>query len=97
MTGSSHKTFPGPQGGFLLSSSKDPIVQRKLNNAIFPELVPHTIYITLLVKLSLLLSSRNMVNICKRYRSQRTSIRPMFAQEGFDVLAEGEITPLTKF
>ena len=23
MTGSSHKTFPGPQGGFLLSSSED--------------------------------------------------------------------------
>ena len=36
MTGSSHKTFPGPQGGFLLSSSEDEKVQKKLNNAIFP-------------------------------------------------------------
>jgi glycine hydroxymethyltransferase len=36
MTGSSHKTFPGPQGGFLLSSSEDPTFQKKLNNAIFP-------------------------------------------------------------
>lgn len=36
MTGSSHKTFPGPQGGFLLSSSEDPSFQRKLNTAIFP-------------------------------------------------------------
>jgi glycine hydroxymethyltransferase len=36
MTGSSHKTFPGPQGGFLLSSSEDAPFQRKLNNAIFP-------------------------------------------------------------
>jgi glycine hydroxymethyltransferase len=36
MTGSSHKTFPGPQGGFLLSSSEDPAFQKRLNNAIFP-------------------------------------------------------------
>ena len=36
VTGSSHKTFPGPQGGFLLSSSEDPSFQRKLNTAIFP-------------------------------------------------------------
>ena len=36
MTGSSHKTFPGPQGGFILSSSDDEKFQRKLNNAVFP-------------------------------------------------------------
>ncbi|MCH1423038.1 MAG: serine hydroxymethyltransferase [Candidatus Poseidoniaceae archaeon] len=36
MTGSSHKTFPGPQGGFLLSSSEDPKFQRRLNTAVFP-------------------------------------------------------------
>lgn len=36
MTGSSHKTFPGPQGGFLLSSSEDETFQRRLNNAMFP-------------------------------------------------------------
>ena len=36
MTGSSHKTFPGPQGGFLLSSNEDTTFQRKLNNAMFP-------------------------------------------------------------
>tara|TARA_Y100000817_G_scaffold93751_1_gene73022 strand:- start:180 stop:1169 length:990 start_codon:yes stop_codon:yes gene_type:complete len=36
MTGSSHKTFPGPQGGFLLSDSEDESLQKKLNNAIFP-------------------------------------------------------------
>jgi glycine hydroxymethyltransferase len=36
MTGSSHKTFPGPQGGFLLSDSDDPKFQRRLNSAIFP-------------------------------------------------------------
>tara|TARA_B110000444_G_scaffold258977_1_gene301365 strand:+ start:13944 stop:15257 length:1314 start_codon:yes stop_codon:yes gene_type:complete len=36
MTGSSHKTFPGPQGGFLLSSSEDEKMHKRLNNAIFP-------------------------------------------------------------
>ena len=36
MTGSSHKTFPGPQGGFVLSNSEDELLQKKLNNAIFP-------------------------------------------------------------
>jgi glycine hydroxymethyltransferase len=36
MTGSSHKTFPGPQGGFLLSNYDDEKFQRKLNSAIFP-------------------------------------------------------------
>ena len=39
MTGSSHKTFPGPQGGFLLSSNEDPKFQRKLNNSMFPGVV----------------------------------------------------------
>ena len=36
MTGSSHKTFPGPQGGFLLSSTDDENMHKRLNNAIFP-------------------------------------------------------------
>ena len=36
MTGSSHKTFPGPQGGFMISDSDDGKFQRKLNSAVFP-------------------------------------------------------------
>ena len=37
MTGSSHKTFPGPQGGFVLSDSDDEKFHRiQLNNSIFP-------------------------------------------------------------
>ncbi len=36
MTGSSHKTFPGPQGGFVLSDSDDEKFHRSLNNGIFP-------------------------------------------------------------
>ncbi len=36
MTGSSHKTFPGPQGGFVFSNSDDPKFQRRLNSGVFP-------------------------------------------------------------
>ena len=36
MTGSSHKTFPGPQGGVIISSSEDARFQKRLNNAVFP-------------------------------------------------------------
>ncbi len=36
MTGSSHKTFPGPQGGFVLSSSQDAKFNRRLNSGVFP-------------------------------------------------------------
>ena len=36
MTGSSHKTFPGPQGGFMISDTDDEKFQRKLSSAIFP-------------------------------------------------------------
>jgi len=36
MTGSSHKTFPGPQGGFMFSDSTDESFQRRLNSAVFP-------------------------------------------------------------
>ena len=46
MTGSSHKTFPGPQGGFLISDSDQEKFQRKLNNSVFPERAPPTTCIT---------------------------------------------------
>ncbi len=36
MTGSSHKTFPGPQGGFVFSNSDDAKFQRRLNSGVFP-------------------------------------------------------------
>ncbi|MGB1586883.1 MAG: serine hydroxymethyltransferase [Thermoplasmatota archaeon] len=36
MTGSSHKTFPGPQGGFVLSDSEDAAIHKKLNGGVFP-------------------------------------------------------------
>lgn len=39
LTGSSHKTFPGPQGGFVLSDTSDEKLQRKLHAGVFPGVV----------------------------------------------------------
>lgn len=39
LTGSSHKTFPGPQGGFVLSDTSDEKLQRRLHSGIFPGVV----------------------------------------------------------
>ncbi len=39
LTGSSHKTFPGPQGGFVFSDSKDEKFQRRLHSGVFPGVV----------------------------------------------------------
>ena len=47
MTGSSHKTFPGPQGGFVLSDSDDEKFHRKLNNSISQVHAPPIIFIML--------------------------------------------------
>ncbi|MES2154983.1 MAG: serine hydroxymethyltransferase [bacterium] len=39
LTGSSHKTFPGPQGGFVLSDTADEKLQKKLHAGVFPGVV----------------------------------------------------------
>ena len=39
LTGSSHKTFPGPQGGFVFSDTSDEKLQRKLHSGVFPGVV----------------------------------------------------------
>jgi glycine hydroxymethyltransferase len=39
LTGSSHKTFPGPQGGFVLSNTPDEKLQRRLHSGVFPGVV----------------------------------------------------------
>jgi glycine hydroxymethyltransferase len=39
LTGSSHKTFPGPQGGFVLSDTADEKLQRRLHGGVFPGVV----------------------------------------------------------
>ena len=89
MTGSSHKTFPGPQGGFILSSSDDEKFQRKLNNAVFPGTCSsyHLHHVAgKVVALSEFIEygeelSKNTVANAQAFASA-------LAAEGFDVLAE---------
>lgn len=90
MTGSSHKTFPGPQGGFLLSSSHDPVVQRKLNNAIFPGTCSsyHLHHVAGKV-IALAEFEEYGETYARDIVRNAQALGQCLAQEGFDVLAEG--------
>ena len=59
MTGSSHKTFPGPQGGFVISDSEDEKLHRRLNSGIFPGSARLTTCTTLPARQSHYRSSRS--------------------------------------
>jgi glycine hydroxymethyltransferase len=89
MTGSSHKTFPGPQGGFLLSSNEDPKFQRKLNNSMFPGVVSsyHLHHVA-----GKVVALAEFEAFGQAYAQDIVRNAQAFAQalaaEGFDVLAE---------
>ena len=89
MTGSSHKTFPGPQGGFILSSSDDEKFQRKLNNAVFPgtcssyhlhHVAGKVVALAEFIEYGADLSQNTVANA--------RAFGAALAAEGFDVLAE---------
>ncbi len=89
MTGSSHKTFPGPQGGFILSSSDDEKFQRKLNNAVFPgtcssyhlhHVAGKVVALSEFIEYGEALSKNTIANA--------QALGSALAAEGFDVLAE---------
>jgi glycine hydroxymethyltransferase len=89
MTGSSHKTFPGPQGGFLLSSSEDEKMHKRLNNAIFPGVCSSYHLHHVAGKVVALAEFEEYgqayaQNIVKNAQSFAQAL----AAEGFDVLAE---------
>ena len=90
MTGSSHKTFPGPQGGFVIGASEDPAIHRRLNNAIFPG-VCSSYHLHHVAGKAVALAefkahghayARDVVRNAKAFAGA-------LASEGFDVLAEG--------
>ncbi|MEC8415529.1 MAG: serine hydroxymethyltransferase [Candidatus Thermoplasmatota archaeon] len=89
MTGSSHKTFPGPQGGFLLSSSEDPAFHRRLNNAMFPGVVSsyHLHHVA-----GKVMALAEFMEYGEAYARDTVANAQAFAAalagEGFDVLAE---------
>ena len=89
MTGSSHKTFPGPQGGFILSSSDDEKFQRKLNNAVFPGTCSsyHLHHVAgKVVALSEFIEYGE--DLSKNTVANAQAFAGALAAEGFDVLAE---------
>ena len=89
MTGSSHKTFPGPQGGFLLSSNEDPKFHRKLNNSMFPGVVSsyHLHHVAGKVVALAEFEAFGQAYAQDIVRNAQTFAQAL-AAEGFDVLAE---------
>ena len=89
MTGSSHKTFPGPQGGFLLSSSEDEQMHKKLNNAIFPGVCSSYHLHHVAGKVVALAEFEEYGEAYARDIVQNSrALAESLAAEGFDVLAE---------
>jgi len=89
MTGSSHKTFPGPQGGFILSSSEDEKFHRKLNNAVFPGTCSsyHLHHVAgKVVALAEFMEYGN--ELSKNTVANAQALGAALSSEGFDVLAE---------
>jgi glycine hydroxymethyltransferase len=89
MTGSSHKTFPGPQGGFILSSSEDERFQRKLNNAVFPGTCSSYHLHHVAGKVVALAEFQEYgVKLSENTVRNAQAFASALAAEGFDVLAE---------
>jgi glycine hydroxymethyltransferase len=89
MTGSSHKTFPGPQGGFILSSSEDEKFQRRLNNAVFPGTCSSYHLHHVAGKVVALAEFQEYgVELSKNTVANAQAFAAALASEGFDVLAE---------
>tara|TARA_B100001094_G_scaffold333104_1_gene408633 strand:+ start:2453 stop:3730 length:1278 start_codon:yes stop_codon:yes gene_type:complete len=89
MTGSSHKTFPGPQGGFVLSNSNDLKFIKRLNNGIFPG-VCSSYHLHHVAGKAIALSEFEKFgeDYAKDIVSNAKALAQALAEEGFDVLAE---------
>jgi len=89
MTGSSHKTFPGPQGGFLLSDSDDAKFQRRLNSAIFPG-VCSSYHLHHVAGKAVALAEFEQfgADYARDIVANAKALGAALASEGFDVLAE---------
>ncbi len=89
MTGSSHKTFPGPQGGFVFSNSDDPKFQRRLNSGVFPGVCSNYHLHHMAGKV---IALAEFQAFGKQYAADIVSNAQAFgaalASEGFDVLGE---------
>ena len=89
MTGSSHKTFPGPQGGFLLSDSDDPKFMRRLNSSVFPG-VCSTYHLHHVAGKAVALAEFETfgADYARDTVANARALGAALAAEGFDVMAE---------
>jgi glycine hydroxymethyltransferase len=90
ITASTHKTFPGPQGGIILANPKlDKKIWKKIENAIFPGIVSNHHIFRLP---SLAITALEMNKFGKNYASQTIKNAKALAKEffklGFDVLGK---------
>jgi len=89
MTGSSHKTFPGPQGGFVLSDSEDEVLHKKLNNSIFPGTCSsYHLHHVAGKAVALAEFEAHGVDYARDIVENAKALGAALAAEGFDVLAE---------
>ena len=90
MTGSCHKTFPGPQGGLVLSDSDDPKFHRRLNSGIFPGVCSsyHLHHVAGKV-IALAEFAEYGVAYAEDIVANGKAFGAAMAAAGFDVLAEG--------
>jgi glycine hydroxymethyltransferase len=89
LTGSSHKTFPGPQGGFVLSDTADEKLQRKLHSGVFPGVVSSYHLHHVAGKVVALAEFQEYgAAYAKDTVANAQALGAALASEGFDVLAE---------
>jgi glycine hydroxymethyltransferase len=88
LTGSSHKTFPGPQGGFVLSDTADEKMQRKLHSGVFPGVVSsyHLHHVAGKV-VALAEFQEHGAQYAKDTVTNAQALGAALAERGFDVLA----------
>src|ERR1051325_802429 len=89
LTGSSHKTFPGPQGGFVLRDTADEKLQRKLHSGVFPGVVSSYHLHHVAGKVVALAEFQEYgAAYAKDTVANAQALGAALASEGFDVLAE---------
>ncbi|HUR26254.1 MAG TPA: serine hydroxymethyltransferase [Candidatus Thermoplasmatota archaeon] len=88
LTGSSHKTFPGPQGGFVLSDTADEKLQRKLHSGVFPGVVSSYHLHHVAGKVVALAEFQEYgAQYAKDTVANAQALGAALAEQGFDVLA----------
>ena len=89
MTGSSHKTFPGPQGGFLLSDSEDTTLHKRLNNSIFPGVCSsYHLHHVAVKAVALAEFEQFLAYYANDIVKNAKALGAALSSEGFDVIAE---------